>query len=186
MFVFLSWLPLYLMEAQHFSLAGMGVAAALPWAALATILLSSAFVSDRLVGRGVAKKKSRCLFGISGQMLCCIALYLAAVSTNPNMTVLWLTVSLGTLGLAFGPAWGACTDLGDRFTGSVSGWMNFWGNAGGFLAPIVTAWIATDWGWQAAIVCTAATALVGVAAWLFINPDVPLVPVQADAGGVAA
>ena len=90
------------------------------------------------------------------------------------MNVLWLTISLGSLGFTFNASWAACIDIGGKFVGSVSGWMNFWGNVGGIAAPTVTAWIATTYGWQEAILATAGSAVIGIIAWLAVKPDVPL------------
>lgn len=174
MYVFLAWLPLYLMEAQNFSMKSMGIAASFPWAALCIVTMVSGYFSDKLVAAGVSKHKARTLFGIGGLILCCTALYLGAVATIPWMNVLWLTISLGSLGFTFNASWAACIDISGRFVGSVSGWMNFWGNVGGIAAPTVTAWIATNYGWQAAIVATAASAVIGIVAWIVVKPDVPL------------
>lgn len=175
MYVFLAWLPLYLMEAQNFSLQKMGIAASFPWAALCIVTATGGYVSDKLVAAGVSRHKSRTLFGIAGLIVCCITLYLGAVATIPWMNVLWLTISLGSLGFTFNASWAACLDIGGKFAGSITGWMNFWGNLGGIAAPIATAWIATNYGWEAAILATAASAVVGIIAWLAVKPDVPLV-----------
>ena len=174
MYVFLAWLPLYLMEAQNFSMKSMGIAASFPWAALCVVTLLSGVMSDKLVIAGVSKHKARTLFGIGGLIACCVALYLGAVATVPWMNVLWLTISLGSLGFTFNASWAACIDIGGKFVGSVSGWMNFWGNVGGIAAPTVTAWIATNYGWQQAILATAGSAVIGIVAWLAVKPDVPL------------
>jgi ACS family glucarate transporter-like MFS transporter len=174
MYVYLAWLPLYLMEAQNFSLAKMGIAASFPWAALCIVTLSVGAFSDRLVAAGASKAKARSYLGITGLVLCSLFLYLGAIATNPTMNVFWLTLSLGSLGLAFPAGWSACIDLGGKFSGSVSGWMNFWGNIGGCIAPLLTAWIATNYGWQAAIIVTALSAVIGIIAWLFVKPDIPL------------
>jgi MFS transporter, ACS family, glucarate transporter len=174
MYVYLAWLPLYLMEAQNFSLAKMGIAASLPWAALCIVTLSTGAVGDMLVKRGASKFKARSCFAIAGLALCALFLYLGAVATVPAMNVLWLTLSLGSLGMSFSPSWPACIDLGGKFAGSISGWMNFWGNIGGILAPMLTAWIATSYGWQAAILVTAASTLLGIIAWIIVKPDTPI------------
>ena len=171
MFVFLAWLPLYLMEAQKFSLQKMGWAAALPWAMLCGLTFLAGYLSDRMVAAGVSKNKARTIFGMAGLLVCCVTLYLAATAGDPWMNVLWLTVSLGSLGFTFNASWAACHDIGGAYAGSVAGWMNFWGNVGGVLAPIVTAWIATTYGWQSAIVFTSLSALIGVGAWALVKPD---------------
>ncbi|HWR41974.1 MFS transporter [Sporomusa sp.] len=174
MYVFLAWLPLYLMEAQKFSLAKMGIAAAFPWALLCILTFTAGFVSDKMIAAGVSKHNARTWFGSIGLVVCCVTLYFGAVAKDPWMNVMWLTLSLGSLGFTFSASWAACIDIGGKFAGSVSGWMNFWGNIGGVLAPICTAWIATNYGWQAAIVTTAVSAVIGVIAWFMVKPDVPI------------
>lgn len=174
MYVFLAWLPLYLMEAQNFSLQKMGIAASFPWAALCLVTFTTGYFSDKLLASGISKHKIRTVSGVLGLALCCCTLYLGAIATTPTMNVFWLTLSLGSLGLTFNAGWAACIDLGGKFSGSLSGWMNFWGNLGGVAAPTVTAWVATHYGWQSAITATAALAIIGMAAWLLVKPERPL------------
>lgn len=174
MYVFLAWLPLYLMEAQNFSLTKMGFAASLPWLALCITTFATGYASDKLIASGVSKYKVRTWSGILGLAICCVTLYLGAVAKTPWLNVFWMTLSLGSLGLTFNASWAAGIDLGGKFSGSVSGWINFWGNLGGVAAPTLTAWIATTFGWQAAIVTTAAFAIVGIIAWLGVRPEKPL------------
>jgi MFS transporter, ACS family, glucarate transporter len=186
MYVFLAWLPLYLMEAQQFSLQKMGIAAAFPWAAICIVTFTAAFISDKLVAAGLPKHKARTWMGASGLACCFIALYLGAMASTPWLNVFWLTISLGSLGLTFSASWAACTDIGGKFAGSVSGWMNFCGNVGGVLAPICTAWVATNYGWQSAIVFTAFTAVIGIAAWFAVKPDTEIAPSNNPLIGEAA
>lgn len=186
MYVFLAWLPLYLMEAQNFSLKSMGIAASFPWAALCAVTFATGYMSDKLIAKGVSKHRVRTWSGVVGLAICCVALYLGAIAKTPFMNVLWLTISLGSLGLTFNAGWAACIDLSGKFSGSVSGWMNFWGNLGGVAAPTLTAWIATTYGWQAAIVTTAAFAVVGMFAWLFVKPELPLVRKTEEQIGLAS
>ena len=175
MYVFLAWLPLYLMEAQGFSLAKMGVAASFPWAAICLVTFITGFISDKLIAAGMSKYTARTLFGAAGLVLSGVALYLAAVSSTPNMNVLWLTVSLGSLGFTFNASWAATHDISGKYSGTVSGWMNFWGNIGGVVAPTLTAWIATNYGWQAAILVTSFSAAIGVVCWFAVKPDKEIV-----------
>ncbi len=53
--------------------------------------------------------------------------------------------------------------------------MNFWGNIGGVIAPTLTAWIATSYGWDAALIATALSGVVGVLAWFLVRPDKAIV-----------
>ena len=175
MYVFLAWLPLYLMEARGFSLAKMGIAASFPWLALAIMVFFTGVISDKLIAGGMSKYKARTFFGCIGLILSGTALYIAANATTQTMNLVWLTISLGSLGFTFNASWASCIDIGGKFSGTVSGWMNFWGNLGGVAAPTLTAWIATTYGWQAALLATSFSAVIGVICWILVKPDKALV-----------
>ncbi len=44
------------------------------------------------------------------------------------------------------PAWGACMDVGGKFSGTLSGAMNMTGNFGGVVFPVVTAYVLAHFG----------------------------------------
>jgi len=173
-YVFLAWLPVYLIEAHGFSLQQMGFAASLPWIALTVCLLGTGYFSDKMLKAGMRKNVVRPLFGIVGLVVCCIGLNAGAFSKGKWSTVLFLTLAAGGLGPVFAASWPACIDLGGKFTGTVSGWMGCWGNIGGVVAPVTAAWIATRFGWGVTLVSTSAVAVLGAVAWLFVKPDQPL------------
>jgi MFS transporter len=102
-------------------------------------------------------------------------LYIATRTADPMQNVMWLSLSLGSLGLTFNASWACAINLGGEFAGSISGWMNFWGNIGGVIAPTLTAWIATSYGWDAALIATALSGVVGVLAWFLVRPDKAIV-----------
>jgi ACS family glucarate transporter-like MFS transporter len=101
-------------------------------------------------------------------------LFLTATASQKWTTLLGLTLALMSLGFSITSAWTSCTDIAGKFSATVSGWMNFWGNIVGGAAPIITAWIATRYGWQAAIFTTASTGLLGAVCWIFVKPHKPL------------
>ena len=55
--------------------------------------------------------------------------------------------------------WAVCIDLTKEFTASVSGLMNTFGNLGGWLSPIVTAYLAAHYGWNRALLCASIVTL---------------------------
>jgi len=173
-YLFLSWLPMYLVEARGLSLARMGLAAAIPWVALAVGLIVSGIVSDRLIARGSSKFRARSVMAMAGLTLCGIGLYQAANSATLTENVFWLTVSLGCLSGSYTGAWAACQDLGKKFGGSTVAWMNTWGTIAGILAPTVTALLVNAIGWQAALNGSSVVVAFGVLFWLFVKPDKPL------------
>lgn len=101
MFVFLAWLPLYLMEAHGFSLAKMGIWAAMPWLTLIIITFSSGYFCDKAIAKGASQYWIRILCGSAGIIICSLALYIATRTADPMQNVMWLSLSLGSLGLTF-------------------------------------------------------------------------------------
>ncbi len=175
-YVFIAWLPVYLLEAHHFTLKAMGFAAALPELGFAFGAIACGVISDHLIKKKLTSfgSKSRAWFGGGGLFFCGVGLFLTAIADDKWVTVLGLTMSLMSLGFTMNAAWTSCTEMAGKFAGTVSGWMNFWGNLIGGAAPMITAWIATQYGWQAAIFATASTGIIGGICWIFVRPDKPL------------
>lgn len=175
MYVFLSWLPLYLMEAHGFSMAKMGFWAAMPWIALIAVTFNSGYFCDKAIANGGSVYWVRTLAGSVGIIICAIALYIASGTSDEMLNIMWMSISLGALGLTFNASWACAINLGGEFAGSISGWMNFWGNVGGVLAPSITAWLATTYGWEAALLGTAFSGILGIVAWFMVRPDKSIV-----------
>ena len=173
-YVFIAWLPVYLLEAHQFSLKQMGFWAALPELGFAFGTIACGVAGDYLIGKGFAGSRSRAWFGGLGLLVCGLALALTAVAGQKWSTLAGLTIALMALGFTITSSWTSCTDIAGKFSASVSGWMNFWGNLVGGAGPIITAWVATHYGWQAAIFVTASTGLIGALCWLFVKPHRPL------------
>jgi ACS family glucarate transporter-like MFS transporter len=70
-------------------------------------------------------------------------------------------------------------------TGSVAGWVNFWGNLSGAAAPVFTAFLVGLSDWASALLVVSWAALIGAGLWLLVHPERPLaqpaVPVAAPA-----
>jgi hypothetical protein len=60
---------------------------------------------------------------------------------SPMWLVLALAVAAFWNDITMGSAWASCIDIGQRYSGIVSGCMNTIGNLGGFLAGWATGWI---------------------------------------------
>jgi ACS family glucarate transporter-like MFS transporter len=176
MYLFLSWIPLYLLEARKLSFQTMGLAAAAPWVALTLGVFLVGQFSDRLIARGVSKMKARTVGAVIGFAFCMFGLYMGANAESLTGNLVWLSVSLGALSFTYLASWTGCQDLGGKFGGSISAWMNSWGNFAGAVAPAVTAYLVHNFGWQGALSFTSVFIGIGCFCWFFIKLDKPLVP----------
>lgn len=181
MYVFLAWLPLYLTEMHGLSLKAMGVWASFPWIALMAMVFVAGYISDKMAnGRNSERQYTmRTITAMIGVAVCSLGLYIAAHTPDAVMNIFWMSVSLGALGFSMSASWSTVISLGGKYTGSVSGWMNLWGNIGGVLAPIVTAYFVTNYGWNEAFIATSLFGIVAIIAWLFVKPGKALVSEEA-------
>lgn len=171
---FLAWLPVYLLEARGFSLEAMGIASTFPWLALTIVVLASGKISDNLIRKGIKKSYARSGLAVIGLIIAGLGLYLASIVESSVLIVIFLTCSLGAVGLIENMAWVSSTDLGGKNSGVVSGWMNLWGNLGGAAAPLVAALLVVNFDWNVSLLIMASTSIIGIIAWFFVKPDKPL------------
>jgi sugar phosphate permease len=186
LWIFLSWLPSYLVDARHFTLVSTGIYASLPLFAgvvgdtaggLATDWLLSITGNTRLARRSVA---------ITG-MLGCVAFIVPAALTDDALTSVYcLTASMFFLECTIGPSWAVPMDVGGKYSGTVSGVMNMAGNLGGALSPIVFGVLAQYGSWQAPFIVAASLLVLGALIWAFwLDPESSVVEPR-DEGSRAA
>jgi ACS family glucarate transporter-like MFS transporter len=94
-----------------------------------------------------------------------------AHAANTKLAILLLSGAMGFNIFATVTWWATCIDLTRNFSGSLSAMMNTWGNIGGWISPILTAYIATRWGWTQALDFAALITLAAPFLWIFVNAD---------------
>ena len=98
-----------------------------------------------------------------------ILLWEGAHAGNKVTAILLLAAAAGCNMFASVTFWAACIDLGHEYSGLVAGLMNTFGNLGGFLSPIVTAYIASAFGWTSALTLAAFVTVVSGLCWLAVD-----------------
>jgi len=99
LFMFVSWLYIYLVEVRGFSLANRGLVAALPWLAAIAATLLGGFLSDRIAVRFGRIASARILI-MTGYTSSGVLLLAGALVPVRPLAVLALCISLGALYLA--------------------------------------------------------------------------------------
>ena len=77
--------------------------------------------------------------------------------------------------MSMGMRWAAATDLGRNFSGTVSGWMNLWGNIGALTSPFLAGAFVEQLGWSMTFQLLIIPAVLAIIMWFFVKPDQPLV-----------
>ncbi len=176
LWIFLSWLPSYLVEHRHFTLLKMGFFAALPLSAgVLGDALGGTFTDKLLVKTGNTKLARRSV-AIVGMLGCGFSIIPAAVTSNPYTAVCCLTSAMFFLEMTIGPAWAVPMDIGAEFSGTVSGMMNMGGQVVGAVSPTIFGIFVARGSWIAPFIVSACLLFIGAAIWAFwIDPEVSVV-----------
>ena len=69
-------------------------------------------------------------------------------------------------------AWAVCVDVGHRYGGTATGFMNTASSVSAMLSPISAAWLTARFGsFDSMFVAAAIVYLVGALLWFFIDPE---------------
>jgi MFS family permease len=172
LYIFLTWLPSYLIDARHFTLLKVGIYASLPlWAGVFGDT-AGGLATDWLVKKTGSAKIGRRTVAITGLLGCAVFIVPAALTDDPYVAVYCLTGAMFFLECTIGPSWAVPMDCGGKFSGTVSGMMNMAGNIGGALSPIVFGALAQGGNWQAPFIIAAVLLVAGAGVWAFwLNPE---------------
>jgi sugar phosphate permease len=176
LWIFLSWLPSYLVDHRHFSLIKMGYFASMPLLAGVMGDTLGGWLTDKLLVKTNNIKFSRRSVAIVGMLGCGLSILPAAMTASPYMAVCCLTSAMFFLEMTIGPAWAVTMDIGGEFSGTVSGMMNMGGQIVGALSPTIFGILISRGNWVAPFVVSACLVFVGAGIWAFwIDPDVSVV-----------
>jgi MFS family permease len=141
-YLFLSWLPSYLVQTMHMDILRSAGFAAIPWVfATITDLIVGGWLIDRLITRGYDETLVRKTVLVLG-MLFGLTVLGATLTANPVWAVFWISIALGGLAAAAPVGWSIPSLIAPRGgAGTIGGIMNFVNNMMGVVAPVVTGYI---------------------------------------------
>ena len=84
-----------------------------------------------------------------------------------------LAIAMAMAGICEGSYWTTAVRLGRASGGTAAAIMNTAGNAIGLLAPLLTPWISTHYGWQASLGLAALVCWVAAISWLGVRVNSP-------------
>ncbi len=142
LYLMLTWLPTYLVVEKHMTLVKAGFNAILPWIAASVGALVGGYLSDRLVKSGWNSVSARRLIMTVGMILS-LAIIPAAFVDSVPVAVGLISLSLGGMMFANSSSWAIVADIAPRGSaGTLAGMQNFIGNLSGWIAPILTGYLA--------------------------------------------
>jgi ACS family D-galactonate transporter-like MFS transporter len=141
-YLFLTWLPGYLVSEMHMSILKSAGYAAIPWI-FATIsdLVVGGWLIDAMLARGYDETRVRKTVLVTGMVLG-LAVFGATTTKSPGWAIFWISIALSGLAAAAPVGWSIPSLIAPRGgTGTIGGVMNFFNNLMGAIAPAVTGFV---------------------------------------------
>jgi sugar phosphate permease len=170
LWLYITWMPTYLVEARSFTQLKIGIAASLPLLAATATNAAGGWISDKLSSYWDDRRRGRIYVSVVGFILAAVALVPGVLARDANTALFWLVIALAGLELTVAVSWAICLDIGGRFSGSVSGVMNTFGNLGGAFSAVVIGYLAQYYGWTYPFIVSSALCFVAAVLALRIDP----------------
>jgi len=167
-YIFFTWFFIYLVRVRGLTIVKGGLWGSTPFIAATLMVPLWGWLSDRAVEK-FGKRGGRRNTVWLGVLLSAALLWSGSRTMNNDLAILQLAAAAGFNLAASAVLWATCNDITRKFSGSVSGVMTTFGSLGGWLSPILTAWIATKFGWTQALDFAALVTVVSGTVWFFID-----------------
>jgi MFS family permease len=172
--LYLAWLPGYLQDQRHLSLARSGWVAAVPFLAGAFGMLSSGTLSDRLAGSGTPLTTIHRRNLVFGMIVSAASTFLVAHSGSTTQAVAGISMALFFIHFAGTSGWGYVQAVSPlRYVASLGALQNFASFMIASAAPVLTGWLLdrTHSFTIALAVCSAVTLLGALSYATLAAPD---------------
>jgi len=169
-YLFLTWLPGYLVSTMHMDILRSAGFTAIPWAfATVSDLAVGGWLIDALIDRGYEETRVRQTVLVGG-MLLGLAVFGATLTNDPAWAIVWISIALSGLSAAAPVGWSLPSLIAPRGgTGTIGGIMNFANNVMAIAAPIVTGAIVQATGsFQGAFLVAGLILVVGICSFVFV------------------
>ncbi|MFL6782604.1 MAG: MFS transporter [Sphingomicrobium sp.] len=169
----LAWLPLFLTESRGFSKTEWVYIASIGYAAQGVCAFGYGHFTDWWTRSGRSEAFCRRWMMVASQLVAaCAILGLAYAHTAVTIALLLCLAGAASAALSMNLYAIAQMFAGPRAAGSWVGFQNALGNSSGIFGPIVSAYVVTHAGYDAAFYLTAAVGVVGALWWAFGVPKI--------------
>ena len=176
-YLFFTWFFHYLVTELGFGILETGVLAALPWITGAVTATLGGLACDALCKRLGSRWGCR-LPAIIGLSCAGTFLYVGLYSSSPYLGVFLLSLCFASTQFTEGAFWSAQTFVAGPYTAPACGVMNTGGNLAGIIVATLLPFLASYFGWAAALSTGTMVALFGAGLWLLIRADRPFQPLK--------
>jgi sugar phosphate permease len=147
--IFLNFLPLYLLKAEHVKLASLGIYASIPWiGGIVGDIFLGGYMAKKMVDKGISTSlTSKRILIVIYAILAGVACIFIPFVKNLGFTIVLMTLALAFISAITGNAWAMPGDVCPQsMVASVGAIQNFGGYFGGAFSPLVAGIIADSTG----------------------------------------
>jgi ACS family D-galactonate transporter-like MFS transporter len=170
-YVFVTWLPGYLILQHNMTIMNSGSIASLPFLISIVTTLFGGWLADKWIMRSGNKTLVRKTIIGGGLISSTICIIIAAYTNDVVPAMIFLSLTMAFMGLVTGSVNALAMDIAPReIVASLSSLQNFGGNTGAAIAPLVTGILYSYTNsFQVALIVTGLIALVfGAGSYLFL------------------
>jgi ACS family glucarate transporter-like MFS transporter len=181
-YFFITWFPVYLVQARHMTILKAGLAAALPALFGSAGGILGGLVSDSLLRHGASLTFARKLPIVAGMLL---ALALVACNYTNAQTLMMILMSVAFFGKGFGAlGWTVIADTSPReLIGLNGGLFNFFGNIASITTPLIFGVLVKRTGsFNDALIFVGAAALLAIFSYVVIVGEIKRLELQPAVG----
>ena len=168
-YFYITWLPTYL-KAKGASMMQAGIYGGMPllFGAVGSVL--GGLLTDYVVKK-TGNLKNRRYIGAASFALGSGFMVSSAWLDDPLSAVLAISMASFFGDLTLSSCWAVCMDVGHELAGTVSAFMNMWGNFAGFIFPAATGLMVQRFqNWDLPVVVSGVIFFGGALLWLRIDP----------------
>ena len=137
-FIYVSTMGSYFISARNFDAATAGLLVSLPLWGGAVGGIVGGFINDGLIYVTSSRRWSRRVAGFAGKFFACIIMFVAINQTSGVAVAVCLFVVKFFSDWTQPTVWGACTDMGGRYSATTFSIINTAGNVGALVTPLVS------------------------------------------------
>src|SRR5581483_4378344 len=184
-YIYYTWFFIYLVRVRGLTVTKGGIWGTTPFIAITLMSPLGGWFSDRAASR-YGRRRGRQIAAMLGMTSSALLLWAGSHATSTSLAVSLLALAAGFSAFAAASWWATCIDMTPNYSGSLSGLMNTCANIAGGIAPILTAYIATRFGWSRALDVGAIISFTAGVLWMFVNAEASLEPAAQSASVATA
>jgi ACS family glucarate transporter-like MFS transporter len=168
-YIFFYWIYYYFGQVRQIGYSQSAKYTTIIFLTMGIMMPIGGWVSDRLT-RSYGARFGRRVVPMAGLCTGSLLLYAGTVAPGIKATVLSFSLAIGFASWCEGPFWASAIEGAGEQVGAACGILNTGGNVGGFIAPILTPYIASWAGWSWGLYAGSFIAVIGVVACFLFDP----------------